>query len=136
MPASVTLCVTDVDVPGRLIPELSVTTSDAVSLPAAEGLKPTETVQLAFAASVVPQALESTNTAALLPARVIELIVSGALPVLFSVAVCVAELVFAVAVKVSVDGVSDATGVPLTVPVRATVCVVDAELSVAVSVAL
>ena len=97
-------------------------------------------MQLASAASDVPQALEPVVTAksvGLVPAMVIPLIFSVALPVFESVAVCAAVVAPETAVKVSVAGVSEATGAGggVPVPVNVVDCVVGVALSVTVSVA-
>ena len=67
---------------------LSLTDSVAASVPVEVGSKVIEMVQDAPAASVLPQVLVLVKAALLVPARVMPAMVSGALPVLVSVAVC------------------------------------------------
>jgi hypothetical protein len=97
-------------------------------------------LQLASAASVVPQALAPVAIAksvGLLPAMVMLLMLSVALPVFERVAVCEAVVVPETAVKVSVAGVSEAIGAGAGVPVPINVidCVVGVALSVTMRVA-
>jgi hypothetical protein len=131
-----------VPVPERLVdcgePEaLSATCRAAEKLAADAGVNVTEIVQFDPAASDSPQVLVWAKSVGLLPAMVMPLMVSVALPVFESVAVCAALVVPETAVKVSVAGVSEAigagSGVP--VPVRVVDCVVGVALSVTVSVA-
>jgi hypothetical protein len=86
VPLNVTLCVVTV--------ELSVTVRVADRDPRAIGLKVTDIVQLPPAATLAPQVLVCTKSAALVPARAIELIVRGARPLLDSVTVCAMLAVF------------------------------------------
>jgi hypothetical protein len=131
-----TLWVTGVDVPALLDPELSVTTAEAVKLPAFADVKVMLSVQLAPAASETPQVLVCEKAAALVPEKAMDVMLRGALPVLVSVAVCAAGVVPALAENVSVAGVSEATGVPATVPLNGTAWVEGEALSVATSDAL
>ena len=114
IPDSDTVCVVVVE------PELSVTTRLAVKARVAAGLKTMLTVQLEPAASVVPQAFVCVKNDASAPARATEVMVSGAVPVLDSVACWATELVPWIVEKDSETGVSDAMGTPATVPVRDT----------------
>jgi hypothetical protein len=94
-------------------------------------------LQLAPTASVVPQVLLAiANELALLPPSTAVEIVSAAVPLLVSVAICVAALVPTVVVKESATGASVTCGVPVTVPLNATLCVAGLALSVTVSIAL
>ena len=73
---------------------MSVTETDADSVPAVIGLNVTEIVQLAAAASEAPQVFEGiANEAALVPVRAMEEIVRAAVPVFFNVTVRAAEVV-------------------------------------------
>ena len=72
---------------------LSVTVIAAASAPANCGVKVTETMQLALAASAVPQVLVWLNALALTPVMAMLLTVSAAVPGLESVIVCAAEVV-------------------------------------------
>lgn len=103
---------------------LPVKVREAAAAPAAVGLKVTEMVQEALAASVVAQLLVRLKAAALAPVRAILLIVSEAFPELVRVTVCAAEAApTVVAAKVRLAGESVAPGpegVP--VPLRATDC--------------
>jgi len=129
------------------VPESATVCSDPAALSAIErvaaklaaeaGVKVTEIEQLAPAASDVPQVLVCAKSDGLAPASVIPEIVSAALPVFLSVAVCAAEVVPVVAVKLSDDGVSDAIGAGGTVPVPLswTVCGEPVALSTIESVA-
>src|SRR3984885_9349478 len=97
--------------------------------------------QLASATSVVPQALvpvEMVKSPGFVPAIVMPVMLSVALPVLESVAVCAAVVAPETAVKVSVAGVSETTGAGSGVPVPVNVadCVAGVALSVTVSVAV
>ena len=74
------------------------------------GVKVTDRVQLEPAASDDPQVLVCVKLVAPAPAIVMALMVSGALPVLASCAVCAALVVPLIAVKVSVAGDSVAIG--------------------------
>ncbi len=96
---------------------LSATESVAVKLAAEAGVKTTEMVQVAPAASEEPQVLVWLKSAGLVPVRVMPEMVSAPLPVLLSVAFCAALAVPAVDVKVSVAGVSEAAGAAAVVPV-------------------
>jgi sorbitol-specific phosphotransferase system component IIC len=127
-----------VPVPLRLIicgetAALSVTSRLPVTLPAMAGEKVTEMVQLAPAPSDGPQLLVSLNRpisgelGAVMP-----VMVNGALPVLLSVTVCAAEVVPAVAEKLSDEGESEATGrgAAVPVPLRLIICGEPVALSV------
>jgi len=104
---------------------LSVTSRLPVTLPAMAGEKVTEMVQLAPAASDGPQLLVSLNRpisgelGAVMP-----VMVNGTLPVLLSVTVCAAEVVPAVAEKLSDEGESEATGrgAAVPIPVKLIIC--------------
>jgi hypothetical protein len=92
---------------------LSATEREAVKLVAEAGVKVTEMVQLASAASVWPQVVAAEFTAKsveLVPVMLMLVIESGAFPVFISVAVCAALATPTVEVKVRVDGVSEAPG--------------------------
>ena len=112
---------------------LSVTRMLPVTPPVVTGAKVTEMEQLAPAANDGPQLLVSLNRpisgelGAVMP-----VMVNGALPVLLSVTVCAAEVVPAVAEKLSDEGESDATGTgaAVPVPVRVTICGEPVALSV------
>ena len=95
---------------------LSATEIEAVKLAAEAGVKVTEIVQFAPAASDVPQVVVWLKSLGLAPARVIPEMVSAALPVLLSVAVWAALAVPVVDEKVSVAGVSLAIGAAGAVP--------------------
>ena len=117
MPVRVTVC-------GEPV-ALSVTSRLPVTLPAMAGEKVTEMVQLAPAASDGPQLLVSLNRpisgelGAVMP-----VMVNGTLPVLLSVTVCAAEVVPAVAEKLSDEGESEATGrgAAVPIPVKLIIC--------------
>lgn len=118
-----------VAVPVRLVlctetAALSVTASAPGKLPAVTGAKVTEIEQLAPAASDAPQLLVWLNNPVGSLVTAMLVMVSGEPPVLLSVAVCAAEVVPATAVKLSEDGVSEATGGGGTgaVPWRLTTC--------------
>src|SRR5580698_1847340 len=98
-------------------------------------------LQLADAASVDPQALAPVAMAkspGLIPPMAMLLMLSVALPVLESVAVSGAEVVFTVVLgKASVDvSVTTGAAAAVPVPVRVADCVVGDALSVTVSVAV
>src|SRR5262249_15170631 len=104
----------------------SVMLMEADLLPVALGVKVTEIVQLAFAASVLGAIGQvgfgaNAKSPAFVPPSVIELIVSGAVPVFFSVTDCSGLVVLTVWLpKVRLAGVSVTAGcVPL--PLSATV---------------
>jgi len=89
------------------------------------GAKVTEIVQLAPAANDAPQLLgliEQPRMGEL--GAEIPVMVSGALPVLLSVTVCAAEVVPAVAEKLSDEGESEATGrgAAVPIPVKLIIC--------------
>jgi hypothetical protein len=71
---------------------LSFTVSVAVSVPVAVGANVTAMLQEAPVASDAPQMLVLAKTALLVPVRLMPVIVSGALPVLVSVAFCAADV--------------------------------------------
>jgi hypothetical protein len=102
---------------------LSVTESVAVKLATESGVKVTEIVQLAPAASELPQVLVSANSVGLAPVIAMLEMASGASPVFISVAVCAAVVDPTVSLKVSVAGVSDAPGSGAAVPVPFSVVV-------------
>jgi hypothetical protein len=116
---------------------LSAMLSVAVSEPAAAGLKLTVILQLAFAATLVPQALLSENEAALVPVMVIAVLasVSAAFPVLISVTVCVAVEPAVVAAKLKLAAERLAAA-PSPVPLSETVCGAPAALSAMLTVAV
>ena len=93
-------------------------------------------MQYAAGASVVPQVFVCENVLAPLPDKLIEAMVSAAVPALDRVDVAVVEGTPADVVKLRVAGESAACGVPVTVPLSATVWVAGIALSLAVSVAL
>jgi len=64
---------------------LSATEMEAVKLAADAGVKVTEIVQLAAAASIAPQVVVSAKSAGFAPFRVMPVMVSAALPVFDSV---------------------------------------------------
>ena len=104
---------------------LSATVSNAVRVPATTGLKLTEMVQLAPAATVAPQVAVSTNEVPSAPRILIppEVIFKVVPPVFFSVTTLAAlvDPTFVLA-NLSVAGVKETTGaVPLPVPARLTV---------------
>jgi hypothetical protein len=103
---------------------LSVTVNDAVSAPVFVGLNLTEIVQLAPAATVAPQVVVSEKEDAFVPLILMppDLISKVALPVFLSVTTLAAVVVptFVVANFREV-GVSETTGAPVPVPLRATV---------------
>jgi len=121
-PLSVTLC----GEPAAL----SATESVALKLAADAGVKVTETVQLAPAASELPQVLVWAKSAAPAPVIAMLVIARAALPVLVSVAVCAALAVPAVDVNVRDGGVSEATGAISTAVVTVTVFVPVADVKV------
>src|SRR5579859_7859531 len=102
---------------------LSAIESDALNAPAAAGLNSTETVQVAAAASVVPQVVaDLMNEVALVPVMVSEVRFSVAVPEFLMVTVCAAVVEpTVVAAKLSEVGVSVTAGA-VPVPVRATDC--------------
>jgi hypothetical protein len=105
---------------------LSAIVSDAVRAPAATGLKLTEMVQLAPAATVAPQVVVLMNDVASVPLILIppEVIFKVVPPVFFSVT-NLAALVdpTLVLTNLSVTGVKETTGaVPVAVPARLTAC--------------
>lgn len=103
---------------------MSATVSVAVKVPAERGPKVTEMAQFAPAAKDAPQVFVCANSAALVPAGLIPVMVSEDVPVFVRVAVCAALVLPTVPVKLSDAGVSCAVGdvdaTPL--PVRETVC--------------
>jgi hypothetical protein len=104
---------------------LSAMLSVAVAAPADVGVKTTEIVQFAPAASELPQLFVSANTLAFAPERVMPVIVKAALPVLVRVAVCAALLLPVVTEpKASVAGVNVAAGA-VTTDVPSQVKVID-----------
>jgi len=97
---------------------LSVTVSVAESVPAALGAKTTEIVQEPPAASALPQLFVEVNEELLVPATLMLLMFSVALPVFVSVAVCAAVVVpVDIDPKSSLEGVSVAAGAAVLVPV-------------------
>ena len=110
---------------------LSLTESVAASVPVEVGSNVIEMVQDAPAASVLPQVLVLAKDALLAPVRLMPVIVSGAWPVLVSVAFCVADVVPVVVEKASEAGVRVAAGADaaVTVPLSVTAWGVDGALS-------
>ena len=110
---------------------MSFTESVAVSVPVEVGLNVTEIVQDALAASALPQVFVLVKAELFVPIRLMPVIVSGALPVLVSVAFCVADMVPVVVEKVSEAGVRVAAGADaaVTVPLSVTAWGVDGALS-------
>jgi hypothetical protein len=103
---------------------LSLTESVAVSVPAAVGSRVIEMVHEAPATSVPPQLLVTAKDALLVPVRLMLVMVSAALPVLVSVAVCAVLLVpVSMEPKSSLAGVSVAAGAAGAVPVPVSVLV-------------
>jgi hypothetical protein len=102
---------------------LSVTETVPLNAPAAAGWNATVKVQVAAAASVLPQLLVGiVKEDALLPPTAIEVMPSGADPVFFKVTVCGADVApTAVLGKLSLAGVNVTAGA-VPVPFKATVC--------------
>ncbi len=94
----------------------------------------TERLQLAPAASEVPQVLDCAKEAALMPVSVMPVRLSGALPVLESVTTCCGLVVRTFCENASDELLSVAAGA-VPVPVREADCGEFAALSVMVSVA-
>jgi len=117
---------------------LSATDSVALRPVAEAGVNVTEMEQLAPAARDVPQVLVWAKSLGSEPVIVMPVMASAALPVLESVAVCAAVVVPVMDVKVSVAGVSVATGAGGTtpVPLNEIVCGVLAALSAIVTEAV
>lgn len=111
---------------------------DPTPLVAEAGVKVTEMVQFAPAASDAPQVLLCAKSAGFAPASVIPLIVSAALPLFFNVAVCAAEATPVFEENVNELGVNEAIGAGGTVPVslKLAVCGDPAALSATVCVAV
>jgi hypothetical protein len=108
---------------------LSAKPSEAVSVPAAMGLKVTETVQDPPAARF-PQLLVWVNEEGLEPPVIMLVRVSAPVPVFLSVMVCAAdEEPSLVAGNVRLEGDKLTAGTPTPVPVSATVCAEDAALA-------
>jgi hypothetical protein len=105
---------------------LSATESNAVSVPAAVGLNSTETVQVALAASEVPQVVaDLRNEVAFVPVMVSDDSVTAVVLVFFTVTICAVEVEpMAVDAKVKLAGESVTVRAPaaVAVPVSATVC--------------
>jgi hypothetical protein len=99
--------------------------SDAVAVPTVVGVNVTLIVQLASAASEVPQLLLSVcaNAFALGPVNPIEVIVNVTLPLLVRVTDWAVGLVVPTGrvLKVRVEGESIAPGVPVPIPVSGTI---------------
>ena len=101
------------------------------------GVKLTVKVQFAPTARELPQVVLSLKLTGLLPPRTMLEIVSGTVPVLVNVTVCVALVACAAAVKVRLDELSDTVANGLVeVPVRLTTSDPALVLSMIVSVAL
>jgi hypothetical protein len=117
---------------------LSETESDAEKLVTEAGVKVIEIAQLDPATSEPPQVFEAiAKSLGFVPVMLMLLIVSAALPVFISVAVCAALVVPVTAENVSVPGVSETAGAGGAdpVPLRVTVCGEPAALSVTESAA-
>jgi len=100
---------------------LSAIESVAAKLAANAGVKVTETVQLAAAASELPQVVVSAKSVGLAPVMVMPVIESAALPVFISVAVCAGAVVPTVVdAKVIVAGASEADGLAAAVTTTVT----------------
>lgn len=129
VPFSVTVC-------GEPL-ALSATETVAVKLVAEAGVKVTEMVQLAPAASVSPQVLVSAKSLELVPAMEIPAIESVALPVFISVVDCAALVVPTTDEKATVAGENETPGAAgaVPVPLSATVCGEPVALSAIESVA-
>lgn len=127
--APVPLRATDCGVPVAL----SATESDAVRVPAAIGLNSMETVQLALAASDVPQVLaEIENDDESVAVSFSDVRVTADVPVFFTVTTCAADVEpTVVEANVSVAGESERVSVAGDVPVpeKATICGVPVALS-------
>ena len=129
MPVRATVC-------GDAAP-LSATLSFAEYAAAAAGLNATYTVQVPLAASVGPQVSSATKSVGLVPANVIEVIVTVVLPELVSVTALVAEVVpCAVAGKARLVTLSFTLGAATPVPVSVTFCGEPVALSVTLNVAV
>jgi hypothetical protein len=103
---------------------LSVTTTVAGWLPAAEGVKVTEIVQLAAAARLVPQLLVSAYSLGSVPPSAMLAIAKAALPELLKVNVCAVLVVPSVCVaNVKEPGVSVAVGSDVVVTVQVPFCI-------------
>jgi hypothetical protein len=100
---------------GELV-ALSTTVRAAVSVPATDGVKVMERVQLAPAATLVPQVLVWLKLAAFVPLRPMEVMASVAEPVLVSVTVCAGLALATAEAKVSDALLSETAGVPDCVP--------------------
>jgi hypothetical protein len=97
---------------------LSATAIAAVNVATESGVKVTEMVQVAEAARVAPQVVDSAKSAGFAPAIEMPLMFSVALPGFDSVIVWAAEVTFTVVLgNVSTLGVSTACGVGAAVPV-------------------
>jgi len=117
VPVSVAVC-------GELV-ALSATEMLAERAPALPGVNVTEIVQLAPAASELPQLFVCAKLLALVPVTVMPVIVSAAVPGFDSIRVCAAVVVpTGVGANVKLVGASTACGVPVAVPDRVRVCVV------------
>jgi hypothetical protein len=95
---------------------LSATVRVAVKLPAPEGVKVMEIVQLAPAATLPPQLLAWLKLAAFVPLRAMEVMASVAEPVLVSVTVCAGLALATAETKLSEVLLSETAGVPVCVP--------------------
>jgi hypothetical protein len=94
-------------------------------------------MQLAPAASVAPQALDTTlKELALTPPRATDEIASGAVPGLESVTVWLGAAVLTTVAKLREAGENTAWDVPVTVPFRAAVWIVALASSVTVKLAV
>lgn len=101
---------------------LSATDRVAEKLATEAGEKVTEIAQLAPAARELPQLLVWAKSLGLVPARVMPVIASAALPVLMSVAVCAELVVPEIALNVKDVGVSEATGAGAAAKFAVTLC--------------
>lgn len=100
---------------GELV-ALSTTVRVAVSVPATDGVKVMERVQVAPAATLLPQVLVWLKVAAFVPLRLMELMASVAEPVLVSVTVCAGLVLATTEANVSDALLSETAGVPGCVP--------------------
>jgi hypothetical protein len=112
---------------------LSAMATEADRLPVAEGVKVTEMIQLAPAATLSPQVFVWLKSAALVPAIATLVMDSAALPEFETVTVWAALAFVRYWVpNVRLEGVSEICAIPTPVPFRAAVCGEPAALSVTV----
>ncbi len=96
---------------------------EAVNVAADAGVKVTDIAQLAPASSELPHVLVCAKSPGFAPVMVMPVIVSGAFPVFFRLAVCAAVVMPATAVKLNEDGVSETMGAVGATPVPLSVAV-------------